>query len=88
MGAPEKERKGTGMNAAEYLRPWWEARGKFHALTEETDRLIAKIGPAKVAFPIELLPRLKDHVGHKIAILRTDSDFRIRCLDEEAKNAA
>ncbi len=39
------------MNAAEYLRPG-EARGKFHALTEETDRLIAKIGPAGLLFPL------------------------------------
>jgi hypothetical protein len=75
------------MTAVEFLRVWWEARGKFHSFTEEPGCIVAKIGPATVAFPIELLPRLRTHVGHEMAILRTDRDYRIRCLDEEAKNA-
>lgn len=70
------------------LDPWMEARGPLAELKEENGRLIAKIGPVTVTLPIELSQKLEAHIGQKIAILRTDFDYRCRFLDLEAERAA
>ncbi|MFZ2472771.1 MAG: hypothetical protein WAW52_12640 [Methanothrix sp.] len=72
---------------ARRLQPWDEARGQLHGLQDLEGCLVARIGPVTVALPDELREKLRDKVGHKIGILRTDADYRFRCLDEE-KNAA
>jgi hypothetical protein len=69
------------------LPPWAEARGQLHELQEQDGCLVARIGPVIVAIPYELREKLCDQVGHKIGILRTDTDYRVRCLDGE-RNAA
>lgn len=66
------------------FEPWTEARGPLSELKEENGRLIAKIGPVRVALPMELLQKLENHIGQNIGILRTDSDYRCRFLDEVA----
>ncbi|OPY50752.1 MAG: hypothetical protein A4E48_01750 [Methanosaeta sp. PtaU1.Bin060] len=72
---------------AVHLDPWMEARGPLAELKEENGRLIAKIGPVTVTLPIELSQKLEAHIGQKIAILRTDADYRCRFLDEEVRDA-
>ena len=67
----------------QHLRPWDEARGQLHELQEQDGCLVARIGPVIVAIPDELRERLRDQVGHVIGILRTDADYRLRCLDGE-----
>lgn len=73
---------------AVHLDPWTEARGPLSELKEENGRLIAKIGPVRAKLPMELLQKLEDHIGQNIGILRTDSDYRCRFLDEEAEGRA
>jgi len=69
------------------IPPWAEARGQLHELMERDGCLVARIGPVAVELPDDLKEKLGDKVGHEIGILRTDTDYRFRCLDEE-KNAA
>lgn len=72
---------------AVYPDHWVETRGPLTELKEQNGLLIAKIGPVAVALPRELLQKLDDHIGQRIAILRTDSDYRCRFLDEEVRDA-
>jgi hypothetical protein len=67
---------------ARRLQPWEETRGQLHELLERDGCLVARIGPVVVAIPDELEARLREQVGHTIDILRTDTDYRFRCLDE------
>ena len=70
-----------------FLRLWEEVRGPFTHIEERDGQLLATIADLDIALPCNLKDLLEDHVGHEIAILRTDCDYRFRCLDEEAKNA-
>lgn len=63
------------------LQPWEEARGLLHELQELDGLLVARIGPVVVSLPDELRDRLQSLVGRGIAILRTDSDYRMRTID-------
>lgn len=68
---------------ARRLQSWEEARGPLHELHDLDGCLTAKIGPVTVALPDELRERLQGLTGREIGILRTDSDYRVRCLDGE-----
>lgn len=70
-----------------FLRLWEEVRGPFTHIEERDGQLLATIADLDIALPCYLKDFLEGHVDHKITILRTDSDYRFRCLDEEAKNA-
>jgi len=72
---------------ARRLQPWEEARGLLHELQDMEGCLVAKIGPVTVALPDELRERLQGLMDREIGILRTDVDYRFRCLDGE-KDAA
>ena len=63
------------------LEQWSDAIGSLHELREQDGCLVAKIGPVLVALPSELHDELQSHIGQKIAILRTDSDYRLRVVD-------
>ncbi len=63
------------------LEPWMEAVGLFYEMQEENGCLVAKIGPAIIALPYELEKKLKDCMGQRIGILRTDTDYRFRILE-------
>lgn len=57
-------------------QPWSEVRGPLHELCEHDGYLVAEIGPVTIALPQELKDPLRDLIGHTIAILRTDRDYR------------
>lgn len=62
------------------LEPWMEAVGHFHDLRDDEGYIIAKIGPASVALPSELKEKLKDCIGQRIGIIRTDVGYRFRVI--------
>ena len=62
------------------LELWMEAVGHFHEMQEVDGYIVAKIGPSIVVLPLELKEKLKDGLGQRIGILRTDTDYRIRVL--------
>lgn len=70
-----------------FLRLWEEVRGPFTHIEERDGQLLVTIADLDIALPCYLKDLIEGHVGHKITILRTDSDYRFRCLDEEVKNA-
>jgi len=70
-----------------FLRLWEEVRGPFTHMEERDDQLLATIADLDIALPFYLKDLLEGHMDHTITILRTDCDYRFRCLDEEAKNA-
>lgn len=51
------------------------------------DELLAEIGKLVVAFPLELKEALSPHLGRKIGVLRTDSDYLIIRLPEDKMQA-
>lgn len=63
------------------LESWMEIVGHVHELQEDDGYIVAKIGPAIVALPSELMEKLKDCVGQRIGILRTDVDYRFRVME-------
>lgn len=66
------------------LEPWMDAIGPLHELQEQDGCLVAKIGPALVVLPSELYERLKDLIGRRIAVLRTDRDYRVKISEAYA----
>jgi hypothetical protein len=64
------------------LRTWEEAIGQFHELQEQEGHLLTRIGPVMVLLPLEMKDKLKDLVGHRIAVLRTENDYRMRILPD------
>lgn len=64
-----------------HLGPWEDVVGQLKGLSELDGCFELKIGPVLVAVPNELGEKLKDRLGQKVKILRTDSDFRV-CLGE------
>ena len=64
------------------LEPWTEVRGILDSLDE--DALYATISGNTIAFPAELIAALKSFLGKRVAVLRTDDQFkpyRWRLLD-------
>ncbi len=66
------------------LDPWMDVIGPLHELRERDGCLVARIGPVLVLLPSELHERLKDLVGQRIAILRTDRDYRLKVSEAHA----
>lgn len=64
------------------LRHWEECRGPFTDLRDQDGQALATIAGLVIALPAaEMGEKLKDKVGQRIAILRTDSDYRMRILE-------
>jgi len=63
------------------LLPWEECWGMLQELRERDSQLLATIAGLVIALPPELRKRLEVLMGRKIAILRTDLDYRLRCLE-------
>jgi len=51
------------------LEPWMEAVGHFHEMRENDGYIVAKIGPAIVALPLELKEKLKDCIGRRVGVM-------------------
>jgi hypothetical protein len=64
------------------LDPWVEAFGQINELREQDDHIEARIGQRIFVLPSELKEKLNDCLSQRICILRTDTDYRIRILDE------
>ena len=62
------------------LEPWMESFGQLHELREQDGYIEASIGTTTFALPSELKEKLKDCVGRRICVLRTDTDYRFRAL--------
>jgi len=63
------------------LEPWTDVIGQLHELQSRDGCLLATIGPVVVALPPEIWDKLGGLTGRRIAILRTDQDYRLRCLE-------
>ena len=60
-----------------------EAAGQLHKLRSDDGRLIAHIGRLSLNLPLELEDLLKDRIGERISLLRTDDpvkEYRIRAV--------
>ena len=62
------------------LAPWMEVLGQLHELKEQDGYIEASIGPTIVDLPSELKEKLKNCIGQRIGILRTDSDYIFRVM--------
>jgi hypothetical protein len=68
------------------LAPYMEVIGPFIDLEEQEDVLLAEIGRHSVVLPLELKEALSNHLGHRIAILRTyipGKEYLFRVLSEK-----
>ena len=63
------------------LNVWEEIFGKLNHLEEKDGSCYAEIGKIHVDFPLEMLPRLKEHRGKQIGIIRCDDRYRIRVIE-------
>jgi hypothetical protein len=66
------------------LAPWEEGALRLKDLVEEVGRLIACGDTTKLSLPLELKDDLSKYIGMRISILRTDTGYRTRILDEES----
>jgi hypothetical protein len=66
------------------LAPWEEGALKLSNLKEDDGSLIASGGKVRLRLPLEMKANLANRVGLSISILRTDSDYLIRILDEQS----
>jgi hypothetical protein len=65
--------------------PYMEIGGPFVRLEEQEGVLLAEIANYIVVLPIDLKDALAPHLGHRIAILRTDipgKEYLVRVLKE------
>ena len=72
------------------LKHYMEVVGPFVELVEQDGVLLAEIAQHVVVLPVELKDALMPHLGHKIAILRTDipgKEFLFRVLPGGKKTA-
>ena len=75
------------------LEPWMEVIGPFIELVEKDGVLLAEIAKHIVVLPLELKETLSVHLGHRIAILRTDIPgkeylFRVLPKQDQSESAA
>ena len=74
------------------LSPYEERAGPFSNLVIEKDRLIASVGNVNLILPQEMEPELRQFIGKRIAILRTDIPHKLYiirtvCLEvDEGRN--
>ncbi len=65
---------------AKRLSPWSEIAGSLEAVQEEDGLLVACLNSGRIVVPDEMAEELQGYLGKRIAILRTDMDYRIREL--------
>ena len=65
------------------LAPWEEGALKLSNLADDEGSLIASGGKVRLRLPLEMKANLANRVWLRISILRTDTDYRIRILDEQ-----
>jgi hypothetical protein len=58
------------------LKPWEEAIGILHVLDVVDGSLHAKISNLSLILPLEMEEKMRDHIGHRVGILRTDEPQR------------
>jgi hypothetical protein len=63
------------------LLPGEECWGRLLELGEQDGLLQATVAGLQIVLPLELGDQLKGLIGQRIAILRTDLGYRLRCLD-------
>jgi hypothetical protein len=66
------------------LSPWEEGALRLSNLAEDDGYLIANGGKFKLRLPLEMKANLAKCLGLKISILRTDTEYRIRILDDQS----
>jgi hypothetical protein len=70
------------------LSPLEEGRDDLLNVLESNGQCIAALRFGAVSLPGEMTERLRELIGHKVAILRwIDGGYRVRDLDLETKNA-
>jgi len=69
------------------LAPWEERALPLIRLIEVDGFLMASDGRVKICLPREMKADLTKCMGQRIAILRTDTDYRMRILDTGAVDA-
>jgi hypothetical protein len=69
------------------MRPWDEVLGQALGVEEHDDYCLALIGKIPVILPQEMAAKLEKTRGHRIGVLRTDFDYRLRVLEAEAHAA-
>jgi hypothetical protein len=67
---------------AHRLSFWEEGALKLNNLLEDNGCLIASGDDIKLSLPLHMKANLAKCQGRRISILRTDTDYRIRILDE------
>ena len=72
---------------AKSLAPWVEHALRLSDLAEEGSFLMASDGRVKICLQREMKADLTKCMGQRIAILRTDTDYRMRILDTGAVDA-
>lgn len=68
------------------LSHWEEAVGELKDIQEFEGHLLAKIGPVNVLLPPDFAQLLKGIVGKRIAVLRTDQDYKLRIHPDHDHN--
>ena len=69
---------------AKRLSPWEEGALTLSDLTEDDGYLIASGGKFRLCLPLHLKDDLAKCLGRTISILRTDTDYRMRILNEQS----
>ena len=64
------------------LAPWEEGVFKLGNLVEDDGSLVASGGKVMLRLPLEMKADLANFMGRRIAIIRTDADYRMRVLDD------
>jgi len=64
------------------LAPWEEGVFKLNNLVEDDGSLVASGGKVMLRLPLEMKADLANCMGRRIAIIRTDADYRMRVLDD------
>jgi hypothetical protein len=71
-------------SGAKRLSPWEEGALTLIDLAEDEGSLIASGGKFRLCLPLHLKDDLTECLGLRISILRTDTDYRMRILDEQS----
>jgi hypothetical protein len=66
------------------LSPWEEGALRLSNLAEDDGCLIASGRKLKLRLPLEMKTNLSKCLGLKISILRTDTDYHMRILDDQS----
>ena len=58
------------------LSPWEECVGPLNGLEVKERALFAQIGKISLILPLEMEDKMRDHLGGRVGILRTDEPKR------------